>query len=246
MELLKLLLEFAATMATPSVVLVIALLFRSEIKDLLRALARVRKAKLPGVVAMDFDAELNKAKQLADSIHGSGNQSRKFKPAAPSDRAAKRLAELGLWSSPSGLNLDRYAAQASASHTLALAGLRFELEISAHNLAKALQVAVEPTDSAATLYSKFGHKDILTREQADLAGRLLRLCSHAINGHQITTAQVTEMVAVAKVLLDDYFNWLAWSKRANPEVEANRAVVASDIPRRIFATSSDWKRMSWF
>jgi hypothetical protein len=127
MELAKLVLEYVKALAWPVAALLIALIFRREIRAIL---ARIRKAALPGGVSIDFEEQILETKALATRIEDTLPATTRPQTAVlPLTEANSRMLSLGLKPTPSGLDLNYYRSIAAQDPTLALAGLRIELEI---------------------------------------------------------------------------------------------------------------------
>jgi hypothetical protein len=122
METAKLILEYIKVLAWPLVVLVIVFIFRRQIESIVK---RLEKADLPGGVSLSLRAEILEAKRISEKVIAEPPppQSRGV-ASLPLTEANKRMLELGLQPSPSGLNIDYYRDIATNDPNLALAGLR--------------------------------------------------------------------------------------------------------------------------
>jgi hypothetical protein len=210
MELAALILEFTKALVWPIVALTIALLFRRELTT---ALSRLREAKLPGGVSLSFEAELTEAKLVSVKVEEAPLPDRARQsqaPAVPLNRVNARLVQVGLQPSPTGLDLSHYRTLAARDPTLALAGLRIELEIAARNLTKGFKIDFDAKQSVSTLFARLRDLGAITTDQADLAFRILRLCNLAVHGESITEQQAAEVIAITQVLFDAYVAWLGW------------------------------------
>ena len=128
----------------------------------------------------------------------------------PLTEANARIIKLGLRPSPSGLDMDYYRKLASQDPTLALAGLRIEIDILANNLAKGFNVLVGPRDSGHALLRKLADAGAITPSQYELTQRVLQLCNFAIHGQHISKEQTESILKLADVLVRQYVSWLSW------------------------------------
>ena len=99
-------------------------------------LNRLRKAGLPGGVSIDFQEEILEAKQVSKEVQAlPAPADRPKRPTIPQTEANARMIALGLKPTSSGLDMSYYREIAQSDPTLALAGLRIEIETLAKNLA---------------------------------------------------------------------------------------------------------------
>lgn len=208
MEVAKLILEFFKVLAWPAVVLALCVGFRKELRNLT---ARITHAELPGGVTVDFPQEIQKARELSAQVEAAPpHGQKKGVPVIPLTEANARLIQLGFRPSPSGLDMGYYRALASQDPTLALAGLRIEIDILARNLAKGFNVAFDERDSGIRLIRKLHVGDALTDEQTQLAVKVLQLCNAAIHGTPVSREQAEAVIDIADVLAAQYLSWLSW------------------------------------
>lgn len=208
MEVATLVLEFLKVLAWPAVALILCLGFRAELRNLI---ARISHAELPGGVTVDFPREIQEAKQLSAQVEAApGRVQKKGHPAIPLTEANARLIQLGLRPSPSGLDMGYYRALASQDPTLALAGLRIEIDILARNLAKGFNVSFSERDGGIRLVRKLHQGDALTDEQMQLTVKVLQLCNAAIHGSAVSREQAETVIDIADVLSAQYLSWLSW------------------------------------
>src|SRR5437016_12438736 len=126
MELAKLILEYVKVLAWPTTTIIFVIAFRTPLTAIL---ARLRKAALPGGVSIDFQEEIQKAKELSRQVDAVPVPAdRRRTPAIPLTEANARMIGLGLQPVSSGLDMSYYREIAESDPTLALAGLRIELE----------------------------------------------------------------------------------------------------------------------
>ncbi len=208
MELAKLTLEYVKALAWPVTALTIAMLFRKEIRAIL---ARIRKAALPGGVAIDFEDQIRETKELATRVETApGPPDRPRTAMLPLTEANSRMIALGLKPTPSGLDMSYYKAIAAQDPTLALAGLRIELEILTKNLAKGFQIDVSPRDSPSRVLRRLREASAITSDQFGLGQRILSLANQAVHGRTVSWQEADEIIDAATTLVDDYLAWLSW------------------------------------
>ncbi len=208
MELTKLILEFVRVLAWPITVLVLALIFRAPLRAIL---SRLRKAGLPGGVSIDFQEQILEAKQLSERVEALPPPAERPKPPAiPLTEANARMISVGLRPTASGLDLAYYREIAQNDPTLALAGLRIELEVMANNIAVGFKLTPHKNEPLNSLLSRLTAKGAITSEQLELTRKILSLCNQAIHGRTVTKEEAEEVIDAAKVLTQGYLNWLSW------------------------------------
>ncbi len=149
MEIAKLVLEYLKILVWPSVILTIVLIFRRQIESLIE---RLQEADLPGGVSISLRAEIREARELSKQVSAEPpSPQAKESKSLPLTEANLRMLKLGLQPSPSGLNLDYYRNIAVSNPSLALSGLRLEVDVLARNLAKGFNVNVKPQESGEQL-----------------------------------------------------------------------------------------------
>ncbi len=208
MELAKLILEFIKALAWPVTALVLALLFRAPLSMILK---RLRKAGLPGGVSIDFEEEIEEAKQVSREVEAlPAPTNRPNRPSIPLTEANARMIELGLKPTISGLDISYYREIAQGDPTLALAGLRIEIEVLANNLALGFKLETRRTEPIGTLLRRLREGGAITAEQMDLARRILAICNRAIHGQNVTHDEAIDVIDAASVLVNDFLAWLSW------------------------------------
>jgi hypothetical protein len=208
MELAKLVLEYVKALAWPITAAALALMFRQEIRAIL---ARIRKAALPGGVAIDFEEQIRETKELATRIEAAPSPPDRPKTAVlPLTEANSRMIALGLKPTPSGLDMSYYKSIATQDPALALAGLRIELEILTKNLAKGWGIDVSPYESPSRILKRLREASAVTPDQLALAQRVLSLANQAIHGRTVSRTEADEIIDAASALVDDYLAWLSW------------------------------------
>lgn len=214
MEIAKLILEFLKVLAWPIVTFSVVFLFRAPLMGIL---ARIHKANLPGGVSFDFHEEIQEAKYLSEAVVKQEENSQTMQkktvgdlPSIPLTEANARIISLGLQPSPSGLDMTYYRELANQDPTVALAGLRIELEIIARNLAKGFKVELSKNESIGNVVRKLRDARAITTTQYELAQKILKICNAAIHGQFVSKEQADEVIDIANVLRDQVLSWLSW------------------------------------
>jgi hypothetical protein len=206
----ELVLEYVKALAWPATVIVLVLIFRSEIISILQ---KLKRAELPGGLAFEtFPEALNEAKQLSSLVKKEAKvpKDRPKRAAIPLTEANARMLNVGLAPSPSGLEISYYRQIAQNDPVLALAGLRIELETMLRNLAKGFGVSISPRDSAAMISRKLSANGAITISQAQLLNSVIDLSNAAVHGFRVTRDQADEVLDIAATLRDQYVDWLGW------------------------------------
>jgi hypothetical protein len=113
MEVTKLILEFVKALAWPVTALTLALLFRAPLSMILN---RLRKAGLPGGVSVDFQEQIQEAKQISKEVGALPPPAdRPKRPTIPQTEANARMVALGLKPTSSGLDMSYYREIAASA-----------------------------------------------------------------------------------------------------------------------------------
>jgi hypothetical protein len=208
MEIARLVLEFVKVLAWPVVAITAVLVFKAELRALI---SRVRHADLPGGITLDFPHQIAEAKKLSEKVESApAPPHRKPGPAVPLTEANARMIQLGLRPSPSGLDMAYYRNLAQQDPTLALAGLRIEIDILAKNLANGFKVTTDHRDSGTRLLRKLFDASAITAEQMQLGVKVLQMCNAAVHGAAVSREDAEAVIDIAAVLSDQYLAWLSW------------------------------------
>lgn len=208
MDMARLVLEYIKALIWPSLIITLVVIFRRQLK---RIFARLRRASLPGGISVDLQEEIQEAKQLSEKVEATPPPEDKEKiPVIPTTEANKRMIELGLQPSPSGLDFSYYRNLAIQDPNVALAGLRIEFDIVARNLAKGFNVKFSERDSGARLLHKLYDASAITADQMHLSQMLLQFCNEAIHGRTVSREEANAVIEIADVLADQYLSWLSW------------------------------------
>jgi hypothetical protein len=222
MEIARLVLEFIKVLIWPATVLVVALIFRVPIRAVL---SRLRKAGLPGGVSIDFQEEIEQAKQLSVKVEAQPvPPNRAVVAAIPLTEANARMISVGLRPTASGLDMSYYREIAQRDPNLALAGLRIELEVMASNLATGFKLSSTRPEPLARLLQRLVEHDAITNEQLQLTRKILRLCNQAVHGSRVTREEADEVIDLASILAEQYLAWLSWGFQDNWKPKALGAV----------------------
>jgi hypothetical protein len=214
-ELLKVILEFIGTIIWPITIFIIVLIYRESI---LKLINRVKKVELPGGVSLEtVEEDIKQAKELAAEI----KTERKPEIQQFIDKVGikvdsetnKRMIQLGLTPSPSGLNLSYYKNIADTEPRLALVGLRSDFELMLKNLAKGFKIQVDSKKPISKIISKLFKEGAITTRQYEFINTIFKISNIAAHGALITKEQVYEVLDIGQVLVDDYIAWLDWGFR---------------------------------
>ena len=212
MELAELILKYIEALIWPSVTLFIIVRFR---KEFIKLFDRAKKVELPGGISIEaFESKLGEAKKLEQEL----KSERKPEIVEIIDRiprhdseANKRMIQLGLRPSPSGLDLDYYRQISKSDMRLAAAGLRIEFEILIRNLIKGFKIDSQPNESINSLIGKLCKRLSIHDKQAEFVKIIFQLTNYAIHGGEITSEQFEEVIELGETLVDDYIAWLDWN-----------------------------------
>lgn len=211
-ELLKIILSFIGTIIWPITFLIIIFLFKREIQ---KFLVRAKKLGLPGGFSLEvIEEDIIQAKELSVEVNAERKPEvqKLIDEAGPSfeSEANKRMIEVGLTPSPSGLDLNYYRRIADEDPRLALIGLRADLETMLKNLAKGFNVSISNKESPTKITSKLLDKGAITSRQYQFINTLFRICNSAAHGALISKEQALEVLDIGEVLVKDYIAWLNW------------------------------------
>lgn len=208
MEVAKLILEFVKAMVWPVTSLTLVLVFRAPLSAIL---ARLRKAGLPGGISIEIQEEIQEARLLSKRVESQPPPpDRRIRPAVPQTEANARMISLGLKPTSSGLDMSYYREIAQGDPTLALAGLRIELEVLINNLAAGFKLEPKRAEPVSFLLKRLREHNAITSEQVDLARKIFAICNLAIHGGAVTQEMALNVIDVADVLAKDYLAWLSW------------------------------------
>lgn len=212
MELAKLILEYLKVLAWPITVIGILIGFRKHISQLFN---RTKKLELPGGISLEvFEEKIQEAKVLAKKVEQeertSKDKGKEIKSIKTDTEANKRMIELGLKPSPSGLQISYYFDLAETDPRLALAALRMDLELMLKNLAKGFKVAVADRESIGRLNRKLLDNGAISQSQFQLINKMLQIANAAVHGIEINETQANEVFDIMEILIDDYKSWLSW------------------------------------
>ncbi|MFI5089041.1 MAG: hypothetical protein ACHP7P_03160 [Terriglobales bacterium] len=208
MDLAKLILEYIKVLIWPITTVVLVIAFRAPLKAVL---ARLRKAGLPGGVSIDFQEEIEEAKQLSRQVEAlPPPPDRRKTPGIPLTEANARMISLGLQPVSSGLDMSYYREVAQSDPTLALAGLRIEIETLAKNIAAGFKLERRKAEPVSSLLRRLMDRGAITNEQAELARKILSICNRAIHGQAVSQQEADEVIDAAAVLARYFLAWLSW------------------------------------
>lgn len=211
MELAKLILEYIKVLAWPITVIGILIGFRKHLSQLFN---RTKKLELPGGISLEvFEEKIQEAKVLAKKVEQeertNKGKEKDVKLIKTNTEVNKRMLELGLKPSPSGLQISYYYDLAETDTRLALAALRMDLELMLQNLAKGFNVKAD-RESIGRLNRKLLDNGAITQSQFQLISKMLQIANAAVHGIEINETQANEVFDIMEILIDDYKSWLSW------------------------------------
>lgn len=217
MEIFELIIKVLEIIVWPSVVIIIMLVFKNSLSGLF---TRLTKANLPGDVTLSFAEGIKELEEVSERVKNAPPKEgitkisvKNLTLATPDERDSKfnsRLISLGLRPSPSGLDMEYYKNLTYLDPTLALAGLRIEIDLLARNLAKGFNISINKRETGASLIRKLYASGAITREQMDLTHKVLSLCNMAVHGEPVTRSNANNIIEIAEILSSDYKLWLSW------------------------------------
>lgn len=208
MQVGTLVLEYLTVLVWPTVVLILAYLFRQNIRDIVK---RLKNADLPGGVKLNLQEAIKETEKLSEDVAEIKPPPEKSDiPTIPLTEANARMMAVGLRPSPSGLDLDYYRALAQQDPNIALAGMRIELEIITNNLAKGFKVDIRERTPLRQLVSELYKHHAITIEQKRLIENISSVCNAAVHGEAVTLPEANQIIDSAEVLAQQYASWLSW------------------------------------
>ncbi len=215
-ELLEIILDFISTLLWPIIVISIVVIFRKEIRKLV---GNAKKLELPGGISIEtvVGNEITKAKELAKEIKTERKPEVQYiidhADIQKNTIANKRMIELGLKTSPSGLDLNYYKRIAETDLRLSLVGLRIDFELMLKNLAQGFDIKIKEKEPISKTISNLFSKGAITSRQYEFINTIFKISNAAAHGANINKDQVFEVLDIGQVLIDDYIAWLDWGFR---------------------------------
>lgn len=214
MEIAEIILKYIEALIWPAITVFILLYFKDELSKLFD---RAKKVELPGGISIEtFEDKLEEAKQLEKEI----KSERKPETTAILKRQArmksdanKKMIDLGLRPSPSGLDLNYYRELAKNDKQLAMGGLRMDLELMVRNLAKGFNLDVKTNESTSQIINQLLRNGSITSKQAEFMRVIFQLTSYAIHGGEVSDNQIESVLSLGNTLVEDYVAWLDWGFR---------------------------------
>lgn len=211
MELAKLILEYIEVLIWPVTLLILLLTYRKELASLF---SRAKRLELPGGLSIEvFEKQIQEAKDLAREVVKEEKKPMQRSidrslPKVEDSEANKRMVELGLNPSPSGLKIAYYQDLAAQDPRLALAGLRIDLELMLKNLATGFGIQLQEKESNLKINRKLLEGGAITTAQFQLINKLLDIVNAAIHGVEVSEFQANEVFKIMDTLIKDYKAWL--------------------------------------
>ncbi len=198
-----------AALAWPLVVVIIAAMFRNELKDVA---ARLRQMSGPGF-NLDLSKEIERAEGLSERVEDAraARTSQSGEVSTEMQDPNSQMLARGLVVSPSNLDMSFYRDLIeTADPNIAMAGLRIEVEKLARNVAKGFGIEIAAYSSVTQILNRLRAEDAITSDQHSLARAIVQLCNRAVHGESISATQANQVIDLAEVLADQYLAWLKW------------------------------------
>jgi hypothetical protein len=207
MDIAKLVLEYLKALAWPATTIFFGIYFREPLTALLD---RIKRAEVAGV-SLNFQEKIQEVKELSEEIPVVPTaQTVNPRATIPLTEANARMISLGLQPVSSGLDLAYFRDIAKNDPTLALAGLRIEIETLARNLAIGCKVELKGHESPSTLLNRLLSKQVITSAQAELGRKILSICNKAVHGERVSALEALDVIEAAGTLFESFLQWLSW------------------------------------
>ena len=208
MNIADIILRYIQALIWPSVVVIMVLSFRSELRRLMNA---VRKFHLPGGTEVDIGDLLEEAGESAQRASDAVNSSKDSESIKEQvERIASSVAGQRLPIAVAALDLDYYRGVALSDPNLALAGLRMGLERALSDVAELAGSPQQPrTVTTARVAKVLAKRGILPQELRSLARDIAAITNAAVHGQQVTTEEALRVIDSAEPIRTFYFSWLA-------------------------------------
>ena len=166
MEIAKLILDYIKVLIWPITVIVMLILFRTQIRSLF---GRLKKADLPGGISLEtFPEHIREARELSVAVGKEKDKNKKDRPSIPLTDANAKMLNFGLQPSPTGLEFSHYRILAEQDPNLALAGLRMEVETMLKNLSICSGFFITKKESSSRCFSLLRISAAAIKWQTDL------------------------------------------------------------------------------
>jgi len=191
----------------PLLIFIIFICLKDKITSFL---GKLEEAEFAGIKLKAIPKDIKEAEEIKEKILIEPKKEEHVATIKRDNQINKRMIELGLEPSPSGLDLKYYYYLIQQDPNIALAGLRMDLEIMLKNLAKGFSISIDNKYSANKISELLLQKNAITQNQYSLMKVIMRICNAAIHGEKVTKEQATRILDIAPVLIDDYLSWLSW------------------------------------
>lgn len=221
MELAELILKYIEALIWPTVTVFVLFFFKDELSKLFD---RAKKVELPGGISIEaFENKLEQAKQLEKEIKSERKPeiAQLIEKHSNDTEANKKMINLGLKPSPSGLDLNYYRQLAQTDKQLAMAGLKMDLELMIRNLAQGFGLEINMKMPISKVIKVLLDNGYIYSKQADFMKIIFQLTSYAIHGGQINEDQIESVLELGETLVDDYIAWLDWGFRNKNCIQQN-------------------------
>ncbi|WP_321488228.1 DUF4145 domain-containing protein [uncultured Hyphomonas sp.] len=176
-EIAKLVLEYIRVLVWPALILLLVCMFQNEFVSLLD---RMVKWAGPG-----FSAEFSeRAQELEEDVESIPPSPLSTDIEVPSSDINVRLTDAGFEELKGSFGFISYQDIAQINPSLALAGLRMDLEIMLHNLAKKANIDVS-NRSISFVLKELLSAEVISSRDFNLAKEINFLCNLAVHGQSV-------------------------------------------------------------
>lgn len=198
--------ELVGILVWPIILICIIKSFKMQIADLLTRIISVSTPLISANIESQTRAVEEKIAEskAKDASNSKDNGVIHIEPG----QVNQKHINLGLLPTPSGLDFSFFRHYAKSNPTLALAGLRIEIEVLAQNLAKAYELPEDYKSSAYLVFVKLAQMKVISYEKAVVAGDITRICQEALSGAPISVELALRIINVAEILAKEYVKWL--------------------------------------
>jgi len=115
--------------------------------------------------------------------------------------------KLQLQTSPSNFDITYYQQLAKKDATLAIMGLRRDLEISLENIGSVSDQPRKPRESFVAFVTRLQREEIIELDQRLTVSKLYSVCSAAAHGQNLESMQVEQVFVIATFLKKQMIAW---------------------------------------
>jgi len=190
---------------------VVIILFLSLRKPIIQFISHINEAEFPGGIKLkSINREIEKAESITTEIKSEVEKANTHLPEEVKKDPNELMESVGLEKSPSNLDIKYYYDLVENNPSIALAGLRMDLEIMIRNLSKGFRIRTDNNSTIGQLLEVLINNSAITTNQYRLIKIILNICNAAVHGQSITKAQAINVLDMTPILINDYISWLNW------------------------------------